>query len=110
MLHYITIGFLDEGAAKHREIRPLAPIPLGLVALLQQFLDSQAPPFMIEGMPVTLHKEWIRCPWYAPKRNRTVEKFAVEASRKFRCVLADIEHGRVISLIDIGAERKSNDG
>ncbi len=97
MLHYLTIGFLDELAVQRGKIHPIKPLTDEILFLLDEFADSgnrEQPAF--EGETVTVTEYFIKCPWYTPFLNRTTERFALAAAQIFGCTIADIKHARLI--------------
>jgi hypothetical protein len=98
MIHFLTIGFLDLQAVKARRVRSLKPLRPEMLALLDEFLDAKG---MMEGEAVQVCEGWIRCPWYAPTRNITAERFAIEAAKQ-GCTVADVEHARLVDVRTLG--------
>lgn len=100
MLHYLTVGFLDVSAVLRREIRTTSPLSEPVRLLLSKYLDGGAKPEM-EGSPVDVTESYVKCPWGgSAERIRTAERFAV-AAMTAGCVVADIEHGRIVTLAEL---------
>lgn len=97
MIHFLTVGYLDARAVNRRQIVSGTALPYEVESLIFEF--SGAPElFVFEGTPVEFNRLYVRCVWFGPKRNTTSEKFAIEAHRRFGCVVADIEHGRLVEI------------
>src|SRR4051812_46220934 len=98
MIHLLTVGFLDVQAAKRATLKTVALLDKDTVkALLAKYTDAPGaavPTF--EGAPVTIGPGFVRCPWYTPRENRTSIRFALDVQASTGCVVADIEHGRII--------------
>jgi hypothetical protein len=101
VIHFLTVGFLDAAAVPICEIRPMQPLSEPLLALLDSYLDKDCEEPKMEGEPVIVTETYIRCPWHAPSRNRTAERFAMRAAQEFGCVVADIRHGRVVPIQEL---------
>lgn len=102
MLHYLTIGFLDEVAVQRGSVQALKPLTDEILSLMAEFADSgsQGQP-TFEGETLRITKYFIKCPWYAPSYNRTTERFALAAKQIFGCVVADIKRGQLIEAHEL---------
>lgn len=102
MFHYLTIGFLDPNGVRTREIVTSRPLPAQLLAELAPFLDADQTTYRMDGQPVIVTDSYVKCPWWiVSKRVRNAERFALLALRHHGCVIADVEHARVVSLQEL---------
>ena len=70
MLHFLTIGFLDESAVRVGQARATKPLSAEVLALLAQFADSPVGAPTFEGGEVRLRSDYVRCQLWAPAFNR----------------------------------------
>lgn len=102
MIHYLTIGYIDKKAVQNREILGVKPLSNEIMVFLKKFTDNDPiDGYAFEGEDLEVTKFFIKCPWYSPRRNKTTEKFAISVKRMFCCVVADIEHGRLIDECEL---------
>jgi hypothetical protein len=94
--HFLTVGFLDREAVRRREVVAIQPLSKALLALLPTFLDEGCDSPQMEGSPVEVTEQSIRCPWYTPRLNRKAEAFARKAQADLGCVIADVEHAQIV--------------
>jgi hypothetical protein len=99
MQHYLTIGFLNPDAVPLRRIEVQARLdPELLSRLLRKYSDSTNPSKpTFEGNAVVVREGYVRCPWYLSHPVETSVKFALELQEATGCVMADVEHGRLIT-------------
>jgi hypothetical protein len=102
MLHFLTAGHLDESAARQAQLRVLAPLDERILQrLLDEFRDQDSPEFTFEQKPVLLKEGCVRCPWYMPRTNFTSIRFVLALHTATECVIADIEHGRIVAPAEL---------
>jgi hypothetical protein len=103
MLHFLTAGHLDIAAAKECRVHVIVPLDAAIVARLAEKYrdDVGSAAITFEGGRLVADAGYVRCPWYMPKLNRTSIRFIVELQALTLCVVADIEHGRVLGTADL---------
>lgn len=105
MLHFLTVGYLDEAAVGRAQLSLVRPLDSELIArLLLQYrdkTDSTDPTF--EQHRVIVGDGYVRCPWYSPRFNRTSVQFALALSEAAGCLMADVEHARCIARGELEA-------
>src|SRR5262245_38524273 len=103
MLHFLTAGHIDEAAAQRGELRILAPIDEAVFArLVDEYRDKPASnEINFEQKRVSLNQGSVRCPWYMPRINLTSIKFILALQAETGCVIADIEHGRIVTTAEL---------
>jgi hypothetical protein len=103
MLHFLTVGHLDEAAVREARLLVLRPLDSQiLMRLLSQYRDEKdsAEPFF-EKHHVVIDRGAVRCPWYTPRLNRTAVQFSLALADAAGCQIADVEHGRVLARADL---------
>jgi len=104
MLHFLTAGHIDEAAARRGELRVLASLDNGVATrLLDQYRDRSSGEITFAQRPVELRDGCVRCPWYTPQVNLVSIKFVLALQAETRCVIADIEHGRIVTPAELAA-------
>jgi hypothetical protein len=103
MLHFLTAGHLDEAAVLQGRLRARVPLDETVLArLLDQYGDRNASgEITFEQKPVTVIQGCVRCPWYMPRTNATSVQFILALQAATGCVIADIEHGRIITPAEL---------
>lgn len=102
MLHLLTAGHLDEAAALRATLRVLRPLDERVLArLLDEFRDRDSAVPTFEQQPVTVAGGCVRCPWYTPRVNVTSIRFLLALQANTGCVVADIEHGRIVDAAEL---------
>lgn len=97
MRHFLTVGHLDEDAVRQCRVAVLTPLDADVLERwLQQYRDPGTPDVTFENTPVLLQDGAVRCTWYAPRLIATSIRFVLSLQAETGCVIADIEHGRVI--------------
>jgi len=54
-----------------------------------------------EQQPLSIDQGCVRCPYYAPRLNVTSIKFVLALQAATGCVIADIEHGGIVTQADL---------
>jgi hypothetical protein len=100
LIHALTLGHLDPDAVALRKVVVRKSIDMGIVnRLLREFgqADVQGR-WKLGGCTVEFHAGYLSVPWLGGRTNRIAEEFALRLHRETGCLIADREHGRVISV------------
>ena len=99
MFHYLTAGYIDETAVSAGKVVVLAPLNEAVLSqLVNQYRDqTTSDEITFEGKPIRIKEGYVRCPWYTPFVNRTSLKFILALHGATNCLIADVEHGRMVT-------------
>ncbi len=99
MIHILTMGHLDSSAVLRRQAAVPRPLEMGVVnRLLRELgeIDEQGRP-TLGGAPVKISGETVACRWWVGGHcNRVAEEFALRLQKETGCLMADVEHSRII--------------
>jgi hypothetical protein len=104
MLHFLTAGYIDQDAARGAALRVIRPLDERVLQqLLNEFSDRNSRTLTFEQKPVTVDHGCVRCPWYMPRMNVTSVRFLLALQAATDCVIADIEHGRIVDAAELSS-------
>jgi hypothetical protein len=103
MIHNLTIGHLDIQAIEERRAVALKPLDDVVVRRhLTALGRREGGGWTLDGMPVELKDGTVICRWLVgPRRNLVAEEFALRLNRDTGCEIADREHYRMVSPMDL---------
>jgi hypothetical protein len=102
LIHFLTAGHLDPIAVGRREIVVTRPLDVAtVIECVRRYADPDSDLTLLDGSPLERTDGYVRCLWYAPRLQVRAVRFVLELHQRTGCVVADVEHARLIDHTEL---------